>query len=87
MINEPLVSIIMSTYRPNDQYLRESIESILTQTYKNLEFIIINDGSTDKSLEILTKYQNLDKRVIIINRANKGLPYSLNEGIRKAKGK
>jgi len=80
------VSIVMSVYNAQ-KYLDEAIESILNQTYSNFEFIIINDGSTDKSLEIIENYAKKDSRIIVINRENKGLIYSLNEGIRKANGK
>lgn len=81
-----LVSVVMSVYNA-EVYLNEAIESILTQTYKSFEFIIINDGSTDKSLEIIEKYAEKDNRIVLINRENRGLPYSLNEGILLAKGK
>jgi len=82
---EPLVSVVMSVYN-SDQYLNEAIESILNQTYKNFEFIIIDDGSTDESLEVIKKYKAEDDRIVLISRENKGLPYSLNEGISMAKG-
>jgi len=81
----PEISVVMSVYN-GEKYLDEAIQSILNQTYKNFEFIIINDGSTDKSLEIIKKYINQDKRIILINRENKGLIASLNEGIAKARG-
>ena len=51
-VKEPLISVVMSVYNV-ENYLSEAIESILNQTYKNFEFIIINDGSTDKSLKII----------------------------------
>lgn len=84
-ISKVFVSVVMSVYN-GEKYLAKAIESILNQTYKNFEFIIIDDGSTDKSLEIIEKYQNLDARIILITRENKGLVASLNEGIQKAKG-
>jgi glycosyltransferase involved in cell wall biosynthesis len=76
----------MSVYNA-EKYLSEAIESILEQTYENFEFIIINDGSVDKSLDIIKNYMNKDNRIILISRENRGLPYSLNEGIRLSKGK
>jgi glycosyltransferase involved in cell wall biosynthesis len=76
----------MSVYN-GEKYLSEAIESILIQTYKNFEFIIINDGSTDNGLEIISQYQKQDNRIIIISRKNRGLVTSLNEGIKKSKGK
>lgn len=76
----------MSVYN-GEKYLSKAIESILTQTYKSFEFIIINDGSTDKSPDILHYYQKQDNRIILISRENRGLIASLNEGIKQAKGK
>ena len=85
MLINPLISVVMSVYNSED-YLKESIDSILKQTYKNFEFIIINDGSTDSSADLIKRYQ--DKRIVFINRGkNRGLSYSLNEGIKKSKGR
>jgi len=70
-----------------ERYLTEAVESILNQTYKNFEFLIIDDGSTDDTPQILEKYAKLDLRVKLIKHSkNKGLVYSLNEGLRKAEG-
>lgn len=80
----PTVSVVMSVYN-GEQFLRESIDSILNQTYKDFELIIIDDGSTDTTLKIIKSYK--DSRIRIISRANKGLVASLNEGIRQARGK
>ena len=85
MNNNPAVSVVMSVYNA-ELYLEDAIESILNQTYKDFEFIIINDGSTDSSLEIIKKYSKKDERIIVVSRDNKGIVYSLNEGIRLAKG-
>ena len=85
-LNNPLVSVVMSVYN-SEKYLKEAIESILNQTYTNFEFIIVNDGSTDSSLDIIQEYMKKDERIVLISRDNKGLPYSLNEGIEKAKGR
>jgi len=84
--NNPIISVVMSVYN-SEKYLVEAIESILTQTFADFEFIIINDGSTDSSLSIIKKYLLDDDRIVLISRENKGLPYSLNEGIIKARGK
>ena len=83
---KPLVSVIMPVYNAQN-YVEEAILSILNQTYQNFEFIIINDGSTDKSLEIIQEYAKKDNRIKVISRENKGLIYSLNEGIKLSKGK
>lgn len=70
-----------------DKYVREAVESILNQTYQDFEFIIVNDGSTDKTLLILNKYAKQDSRVRIINQSNSGIVKALNTGLSKAKGK
>lgn len=83
--NKPKVSVIMSVY--NDQkYLYEAIESILEQSYKDFEFIICNDGSTDDSAEIIDKFKNKDHRIILIEHKNLGLTKSLNKAIKLSKG-
>lgn len=73
----------MSVYNSAD-FLREAIDSILKQTFRDFEFIIINDGSKDDSLKIIKSFG--DKRIKLISRANKGLTASLNEGLKLAKG-
>lgn len=83
-IENNLVSVIMSVYNAG-QYLRGAIDSILNQTFKDFEFIIIDDGSTDDSLSIIRSYK--DPRIRFIqNEKNEGLIYSLNLGLSKAKG-
>lgn len=79
------ISVVLPVY--SALYLSEAIESILNQSYKNFELIIINDGSPDNSLEIMNKFAKQDKRIIILNNKNKGLIYSLNEGIKISKGR
>ena len=79
----PAISVVMSVYN-GEKYLRDSIDSILGQTFKDFEFIIIDDGSTDSTLKIIKDYR--DPRIVLISRKNKGLAESLNEGIKKAKG-
>ena len=75
----------MSVYNA-EKYIEEAIESVLNQTYNKFEFIIINDGSKDNSLKIIEKFLSKDDRIILIDRENKGLVASLNEGILKSKG-
>lgn len=81
----PRVTVLMSVYN-SEIYLPEAIESILNQTFNDFEFLIINDGSKDKSLQIIEKYAKQDNRIRIISRPNKGLVASLNQGISLAKG-
>ena len=86
MIDNPLVSVVMPVYNAQ-KYLNKAIDSILAQTYKDFEFIIINDGSTDNSLQIIKKYQKKDKRIIVKNKKNKGIVAALNDGIKLSRGK
>ena len=79
----PLVSVIMHVYN-SSEYLIESIESILNQTFRNFELIIINDGSTDESEKIIKSYA--DKRIVFFIQENKGLASTLNRGINQARG-
>lgn len=68
----PLVSVIIPVYNVRP-YLCESIDSVINQTYKNLEIIIVDDGSTDGSGELCDKYQQIDNRIRVIHQKNKGL--------------
>lgn len=82
----PLISVVMSVYNA-EPYLKQAIESILGQSYRNFEFIIVNDGSTDSSLDIINKYMMADKRIRLIKLvSNLGAYESLNYGIKKASG-
>ncbi len=81
-----LVSIILPVYN-GEKHLSKSIESCLSQSYKNIELIIVNDCSTDLSLEIALVYKRKDNRIKVIdNNINKKLPASLNIGHENAKG-
>ena len=82
----PLITVVLPVYNAA-KYLHLAIESILTQTLEDFEFIIINDGSTDDSLTIINQYADKDNRIKVVSRVNKGLNYSLNEGISVAQGK
>jgi len=84
---EPTISVLMSVYN-GDEYLIESIESIINQTYTNFEFIIINDCSTDNTEPIIAQYAQQDKRIKLFNnQENIGLTKSLNKGLNLARGK
>src|SRR5437868_3297696 len=82
---KPKVSVVMSVYNGTN-LLRETIESILSQEGVALEFIIVNDGSTDESAVILDEYANLDPRVRIINQPNQGLTNGLIAGCAASRG-
>jgi glycosyltransferase involved in cell wall biosynthesis len=81
----PTISVLMSVYN-SDRYLRSAVESILAQTFTDFEFLIVDDGSTDRSRSILQDYAAQDSRIVLISRENKGLTQSLNELIRRSRG-
>lgn len=81
-----LVSVILPTYN-GENHIKDSIESCLRQTYRNIELIIVNDCSTDGTLDLIKKYAAKDRRVRIIeNQKNLKLPASLNEGFKASSG-
>ena len=83
---QPQVSILIPVYNVED-YLSRCLDSVLSQTLPNIEVICVNDGSTDHSPDILKKYQEMDSRIIIVNKENGGLPSARNAGIDRASGK
>ena len=82
---QTLVSIIVPVYNV-ESYLEECVESIINQSYENLDIILIDDGSTDNCGQICDKYAALDKRVTVIHKTNGGLSSARNRGIEAAKG-
>ena len=82
----PLVSVVMPVYN-GEKYLAEAIEDILSQSYKNFELIIVNDGSTDRSVEIIQSYLEHDKRINLLHKENGGTGSALNLGFEIAEGK
>ena len=80
----PKISVVMPVYNTKEEWLREAIESILNQSYKDFEFIIIDDGS-DKSIEPIVNSYN-DDRIVFIRQNNQGIARSLNSGFKIAKG-
>ena len=77
---QPLISIIVPFYNVED-YLERCLDSIVNQTYKNLEIILVNDGSTDSSLDICKRYFNNDSRIKIVNKKHGGVSSSRNAGL------
>lgn len=75
-----LVSIIVPIYN-QEKYLEKSLKSILNQTYENLEIILVNDGSTDKSSDIIESYKNKDSRIKVVNKLNGGLSSAIIAGL------
>ena len=83
---EDLITVIIPVYN-REKYLHESIESVLNQTYKNLEVILIDDGSIDNSLNICKYYERLDKRVKVLTQKNKGISIAMRNAVKVSKGK
>lgn len=81
----PRVSVAMPVYNAQ-RYLAEAVESILSQTFTDFEFIIVNDGSTDDSQKILERYAAADNRIRLVSRPNTGLTTALNEALAAARG-
>lgn len=80
---EDLITVVINVYN-GEKFITKCLESVINQTYKNLEILIINDGSTDNTLEICKSYK--DERIRIINQKNIGLSLSRNVGIENSKG-
>ena len=79
------ISIIIPVYNV-EGYLVECLNSVVNQTYRDIEIIIVNDGSTDSSFSIIQQYQLQDERIKIINQENQGLSAARNAGIKKVSG-
>ena len=82
---KPLISVIIPVYN-TEAYLERCLVSVLSNTYRDLEVICINDGSTDGSLEILNAFARQDERVTVIDKKNGGLSAARNDGLRRATG-
>ena len=85
MENQPLVSVIIPVYNV-EKYLRECIDSVINQTYKNLEIILVDDGSTDSSGKICDEYVEKDERITAIHQKNGGLSQARNRGLEESTG-
>lgn len=86
-MNSPVVTVFIPCYNAG-RFIAETIDSILVQTYQDFEILIIDDGSTDNSSEILNKYAEKDERIRILkNKRNRGIGYTRNRGVREARGK
>lgn len=85
MKKNPLISIIVPVYNV-EKYLAKCLDSLISQTYRNIEIIIVNDGSTDNSLNIINEYKAKDSRISVINKINRGLASARNTGVAVSKG-
>ena len=83
--DSPLVSIIVPIYNAQDHIAR-CLESIRRQTYRNLEILLLNDGSQDVSLQVCQMYAGVDKRILLIDKANSGVAATRNLGLQFATG-
>lgn len=81
---DDMVSVIMPAYN-SEEYIRESIESVLVQTYSNWELLIVDDGSTDKTASIVQEYKDI--RIHYLHQSNCGVAAARNHGIREARGR
>ena len=84
-MEKPIVSIILPVYNVAP-YLRQSLDSIINQTLKNIEIICVDDGSTDESGKILDEYKEKDSRIKVIHKKNGGTGAARNDGLKLATG-
>ena len=84
-MDEKLVSVIIPAYNIED-YIGRCLDSIISQTYKNLEIIVVDDGSRDHTGEILDNYAKKDRRIKVIHKENGGVSSARNKGIEAAEG-
>ena len=86
MIKKPLVTVIIPAYN-TEKYISKCLESILAQSYQELEIIVLDDGSEDETNKICQKYTEMDSRIVFISKENTGVSDTRNVGIHNAKGK
>ena len=80
MNKEPLINIIVPVYN-TEKYIRKCLDSIVNQTYRNLEIILVDDGSTDSSGDICDEYAQIDARIKVIHKENGGVSSARNAGL------
>lgn len=82
---DPAVSVVMPIFNPGD-YLFQSMDSVLGQTFEDIQIVCVNDGSTDDSLSVLKEYAKQDRRVLVIDKPNGGYGHAMNTGMSVATG-
>ena len=85
-MTEPKISVILPCYNAH-AFMAKTLDSLREQTWRNLEIIIINDGSTDNSIKIIKKFKEKDQRIKLINQKNFGLTKTLNNSLLKITSK
>lgn len=85
-MNNYCISVVMPIYNPGYFFLNRALESVLNQTYKNIEVICVNDGSTDNTQQTLEAFRRKDKRIHIVNQQNAGLVSAVVKGVENANG-
>ena len=85
MLNTPLISVIIPVYNLEKE-IAKTLDSVCAQTYDNLQIIIVNDGSRDGSLNVCREYAQKDERIVLMDKANGGLPMARQSGLSIAKG-
>lgn len=85
MEKEPLVSVIVAVYN-QESYVGKCLKSIIKQTYRNLQIIVVDDGSTDNSLKIIETFRGKDRRIVVISKKNEGVAFARRDGQNVAKG-
>lgn len=86
-MNQALVSVVVPVYKVPEDYLKQCVESIQNQVYRNLEIILVDDGSPDKCGELCDNYASNDNRILVIHKDNEGLSAARNSGYKKSSGK
>ena len=81
----PKVSVVIPVYNVGKQ-LEKCLDSVVAQTFPDIEIIVVNDGSTDNSPEIIARYADKDSRIVVIDKSNEGLAYARKSGIEAARG-
>jgi glycosyltransferase involved in cell wall biosynthesis len=84
-LNQPLVSVIIPAYNA-ENFIAKTLESVLSQTYQNIEVLVVDDGSTDTTAEIVKSFVQKDSRVSLLQQSNAGVAAARNLAIEKSKG-
>ncbi|MEG4317851.1 MULTISPECIES: glycosyltransferase family A protein [unclassified Microcoleus] len=84
-LNQPLISVIIPAYNA-EEFIAQTIESVLSQTYQNIEILVVDDGSTDTTAEIIKSFAQKDSRIILLQQSNAGVAAARNLAIQKSKG-